>query len=442
MLAMRYRCSTGRILAGLLAVLLAVLSAFAPLPARAQATEPSSNGKLASVKVTGSAKYRSEEVAPATGLSPGATITKADLQNGADRLAQLGLFSDVRYRYGSDQSGVSAEYQVQDAPSFPVWFDNFPWFGDDELTARLKRDVPLFDGTAPQRGSLLHDMTNSLEALLATRGVRSTVSCTLAPAPVTDQQVLQFHVETFGVNIGGVEFGDALAKSDPGIRQRLADVVGRQYSRSLIELFEFEQVRPVYLTHAFLHVRFGAPSAKITGTGADARVTVTAPVEPGPTFAWGGVKWNGNSAILSAELNGLIETKTGDPADGMKTEKTWDSVREDYTRHGFLDVRLAAAPQFDDAAKRVTYNVTITEGPQYHMGKLVLTGLSIEGERRIRAAWGIPEGAIFNDSTYEDFAATGIKAAFTGLPFHYEKIGRFLQEDARTAKVDVLLDFQ
>jgi hypothetical protein len=76
------------------------------------------------------------------------------------------------------------------------------------------------------------------------------------------------------------------------------------------------------------------------------------------------------------------------------------------------------------------------------MGKLVLTGLSIEGERRIRTAWKIESGAIFDKDVYDEFISSGIKQAFVGLPFHYEKVGRFLQEDPTAGTVDVLLDFQ
>jgi outer membrane protein assembly factor BamA len=99
-------------------------------------------------------------------------------------------------------------------------------------------------------------------------------------------------------------------------------------------------------------------------------------------------------------------------------------------------------PKFDDQNKRVTYVVEVSEGPQYHMGKLVLTGLSIEGERRLRKAWSIAPGAVFDKSVYDDFVNTGIKAAFVGLPVHYDKTGKFLQLDPQNAKVDVLLDFQ
>jgi outer membrane protein assembly factor BamA len=415
---------------------------FPAFSALARAQSDAGSSKLASVKVIGSKKYTSELIAPETGLSPGATITKADLQNGADRLAQLGLFSNVQYRFSTEDAGVRLEYQVTDAPALPVRFDNFPWFTDEELFAALKKEIPFFDGTAPENGSMLHEMTNSLERLLATRGVNSSVSNAVVTAPVTDRRVQQFRVENAGANIASLDFGDALARDDRGIQQRLVDVVGKPYSRTVVELFEFEQLRPVYLAHGFLRVRFPDPSPRITGAASAAKVVVAAPIEPGPQFAWSGITWSGNSTVSTSVLNTDITVKPGDPVDGMKLEAMWDAARGEYSKAGYLDMSLTAIPKFDDSSKRVTYDVAINEGPQYRMGKLVLTGLSVEGERRIRAAWGIAPGAVFNKDIYEEFAASGIKAAFVGLPFHYEKVGRFLQEDAAKGVVDVLIDFQ
>jgi outer membrane protein assembly factor BamA len=416
-------------------------ASLALLPALAQAPD-AGNGKLASVTVTGSAKYRPELIVAETGLSAGSTITKADLQTGADRLAGLGLFSNVQYRFATEDAGVRAEYQVADAPTLPVWFDNFPWFTDEELTAALRKEIPLYDGTAPESGSILHEMTSALERLLSMRGVSASVSNTIVIAPVTDRRVQQFQVENAHASIAGVEFSDALAQGDRAVQQRLADVVGQPYSRTLIQLFEFEQVRPVYLAHGFLRARFGEPSARVSGIGAGAKVTVAAPIDPGPAFAWNGLTWSGNSAVSTPVLNVMVTLRPGDPVDGMKLEGIWNAARDEYAKNGYLDMSLTANPQFDDSARRVSYSVAISEGPQYRMGKLVLTGLSIEGERRIRAAWGIAPGAVFNKDIYEEFASTGIKQAFVGLPFHYEKVGRFLQQDTQKGLVDVLIDFQ
>jgi outer membrane protein assembly factor BamA len=410
--------------------------------AHAQSSPEAGSGKLASVKVTGSSRFRSDQIAPSTGLKPGSTVTKDDLQRGADRLAQLGPFASVHYRYGDTEAGVAVEYQVTDAPAVPVWFDNFPWFTDAELISAVKSSVPSFDGTAPEHGTLLDDISDALQFALASRNVHASVTHALVTAPGGSDQVQQFRVDGVDLNIASVEFSDPLAPSDRAIQARLSDLVDHPYSRTAIELFQFEQVRPVYLAHGFLRVQFGPPNTRLVGTGPGARVAVTLAIEPGSAFAWNGVMWSGNTVILSAELNALVTLKPGDPADEMKIQPIWESVHDDYARRGYLEATVTPRAQFDDTAKRVSYTAALSEGPQYRMGKLVLTGLSIEGERRIRAAWKIEPGAVFDKDVYDEFISSGIKQAFVGLPFHYEKVGRFLQEDPKAATVDVLLDFQ
>jgi len=76
------------------------------------------------------------------------------------------------------------------------------------------------------------------------------------------------------------------------------------------------------------------------------------------------------------------------------------------------------------------------------MGKLILSGLSVDGERRIRTAWKIPAGTVFDKSAFEDFMSAGVQQAFAGLPYRYDKIGRLLEPDPKSGTVDVLLDFQ
>ncbi|HEY6444500.1 MAG TPA: POTRA domain-containing protein [Candidatus Acidoferrales bacterium] len=422
-----------------LALLFSVLfSSFA----RAQAPAEAGSGKLAAVKVTGSSKFRSDQIAPATGLKPGATITKDDLQRGADRLAQLGPFSGVHYRYGDSDAGVVVEYQVTDAPAVPVWFDNFPWFTDAELISAVKSSVPLFDGTAPEHGTLLDDIADALQLALASRNVHTSVMHSLVTAPGGSEQIQQFRVDGMDLSVGSIDLSDPLARNDRGIQARLSDIADHPYSRTAIELFEFEQIRPVYLAQGFLRVKFNPPTTHLVGSGTTARVAVTITIDPGPAFAWNGITWSGNTVILSAELTALVTIKSGDPADEMKIEPIWEAVHDDYARRGYLDATVTPRVQFDDTAKRVSYTATISEGPQFRMGKLVLTGLSIEGDRRIRAAWKIDSGAIFDKDVYDEFISSGIKEAFTGLPFHYEKVGRFLQEDPKAGTVDVLLDFQ
>src|SRR3984957_4647070 len=438
------RCDYGRMCYYAAAFLLVLV--LSPLGAATAQSQQSKGGAshLDSVEISGSKKFSSQQIAAAIGLRAGNIITREDLQGAADKLAALGLFSNVQYHFTTVQSGARAIYEASDAPAVDVTFDNFPWFSDDELTAALQHAVLLFDGSAPQGGAILNTMAATLENLVQARGVLGTVSHALISFPLGGQR-MQFRVEGTEITVKGVEFSDGLATNDHAVQQSGASLIGQPYSRSAVELFEFEQVRPVYLTHAFLHVQFGRPGARIPSEGAQpgsTAVVVMVSIAPGPAFKWGSIAWAGNSVISSGELDAIVTLKPGDIADGNKIVALWDAVQSLYGQRGYLDVKLGSQTQFDDQAARVMYSVNITEGPQYHMGNLVLTGLSVDGEKRIRAAWSIPANAVFNVKTYENFLDGGIKNAFIGTPVHYEKVGRFLQENPGTSKVDVLLDFQ
>jgi outer membrane protein assembly factor BamA len=404
--------------------------------------EQAGTARLAVVHITGSKKFTSDQIVTATSLHVGAQVGRDDLQRAADNLAKSGRFSSVQYRFATSDDGVTAEYQVTDAPSVSIWFDDFPWFTDDELTAALKKSLPLFDGTVPEGGALLDQISDEIQGLLTSRGLHAGVTHVLTTLPGSDDHVQQFRTEDAALNIASVDFGDDLAKTDRSLQSRLSDLVGEKYSRAAVALFEFEQVRPVYYSHGFLNAKFSPISAHVVDSGGNPRVAVVAPVIPGPAFTWRAPKFSGNSAVSTLELDTLVPLHEGDVANGVKMESGWEAIRNAFAERGYLDVVLTPTPHFDDSAKTVAYSVAITEGPQYHMGKLVLTGLSLEGEKRIRAAWRIPAGAVFDRSVYEEFATNGIREAFSGLPFHYERIGRVLQENHNHATVDVMIDFQ
>ncbi|HEY7825909.1 MAG TPA: POTRA domain-containing protein, partial [Candidatus Acidoferrales bacterium] len=236
--------------------------------ARTFATPQASSGDsatLGELQVTGSKRFTSAEIAPSVGLRLGASVARDDLQEGANRLAQLGWFSAVDYRFSSGASGVNVEYQVKDAPSVPVEFDNFVWLTDQEIRTALSSSGILFDGTAPLDGTILDAIAAQLANALDAKQVHVQVSHQLTQTPA-GQRVQEFQVEDAELRVSAVEFSDPMAGADRGIQQALSDMVGKPYSRTRLELFELEQIRPVYFAHAYLQVKFGEPSARFTAT--------------------------------------------------------------------------------------------------------------------------------------------------------------------------------
>jgi outer membrane protein assembly factor BamA len=157
------------------------------------------------------------------------------------------------------------------------------------------------------------------------------------------------------------------------------------------------------------------------------------------------VSWKGNVAVLSASLDGLATVKTGEVADGLKIEALWQDVELEYGKRGYLDAKLDAQPDFDDAAHRVSYHVNITEGPQYRMGEMTVTGLSLDAEKQLRHAWQLAPGQIFDNAYFETLLSVLARPKpeiFGELPVHYTQCGHWLRPDTDRHTVDVLLDFK
>src|SRR5580704_1823599 len=151
--------------------------------------------RLDSVLVAGSMRFTSEQIVAAIGLQPGATVGREELQGAADKLAALGLFSNIQYRFSTVADGVKVTYQVSDVPALPVSFDNFPWLSDEELAAGVKSSGILFDGAAPLKGTILDAISSALEKLLDAHNVHGRVSHEVVVHPFNNQSVQQFRVE-------------------------------------------------------------------------------------------------------------------------------------------------------------------------------------------------------------------------------------------------------
>lgn len=403
---------------------------------------------VAEIHASGSHRYTDTQIAATAGLKPGDPVDRDKLQEISERLAQLGVFSRVNFRFTAKNNRATVNFDLQDAPVVPVMFENFPWFTDQELSDEIRGVVPLFDGAAPRGGSLIDEITAALSSKLASRGIKGNVEHTLVAQPASDAEIMQFRQDGPSFTVSSVQFNDFLAQNSEKLHDRASDLVGKKFSRFAIELFENEQVRPVYLSAGQIRVKFGAPVLQLSdaaGGKASSTAIVQIPIEPGPIFRLSGVTWSGNMAIDEAALSKLVTLKGGDLADGMRLAAGWQQVELEYGHRGYLDAKVTPVPQFDNASGTVRYSVGIAEGPQYRMGELVVTGLSVDAERTLRNAWRMAPGQVF-DKTYLDSMLAKLEkptvAIFGEMPVHYEKMGDWLRPNPQNHVIDVLIDFQ
>jgi outer membrane translocation and assembly module TamA len=401
--------------------------------------------KVESVKFSGSSRFGEEELARAIGLAHGTLVTREDIQQAADRLLRMGWFSEVRFKYDSNPKGVMIQFTVRDAPTHPVWYDNFPWFTDAEIAEAIRAAGLPYDGTAPEAGTALDAFRETIARLLKSKNIAGEVEGDLVQAPESESMIERFRATGGEVSVSSLEFSDAVAANDLRVKDLQDTIVGKAYSRYTLAIFIIEHVRPAYASRGYLRARFGEPVAQFVGDPTQPlskNVAVRVPIEPGVLYRWGGAAWSGQVALNEAALSGLMAFVPGEPVDELKLHAGWDNIGSEYAKRGYLEAKVEPAANYNDAEGRVTYKVHIAEGTQYRMGRLVLTGLSLTAERQLLANWKIARGDIFDNSYFEEFLNGGAQKVFQNTPVHFEKIGHLLRPDPQTRTVDVLLDFK
>ncbi len=425
--------------AGLLLVSASALRAQEPAPTPGE-------GHLSKVSVTGTERFSQEAILTAIGLSAGQSITRLQMQVAADHLSAMGVFQNVRYNFRSQKDQVELVFQVEDAELLPVFFDNFPWFTDDELSAAIRAATPFYAGALPAAGSVLEAATTALQKLLPERKVSGQIRRERVGQIHTDGMMLRFSIDGPALKIGAIEFEDPIAAADAALRALAQDLVGKKYSRMAVEIFVREQVRPLYLQRGHLRALYNRPKARFTGDPnkplAD-NVLVLIPIVPGPVFRWGGVTWAGNAAFGAKALDAYVAFPAGETVNGVSVENLWETIQSEYGRLGYLEAKLLPLPRYDESQLKVNYEVRISEGPVYRMGELVITGLSPLAKRKIQEAWTLEKGAVFNSKYFEEFLAScESKKIFGDYVVHYDEVGYLLDRKPENHSVNVLLDFK
>jgi outer membrane protein assembly factor BamA len=385
-----------------------------------------------------------------TGLTIGSKVGRADLQGAADLLLRSGLFSKVTYSFNTKNEAVSVTYNVEETPRLKVTYDNFPWFADSELSDAIRKDLPFYDGTLPEGGTVVDIAGNSIAAFLAAKGTVASVGHDVIVNPLADGSLQQFHVDGIAPRIASVEFSDPNLKDNKVVLQHLPEIRGKAYSRMAIDIFLAEAIRPVYQELGNLRATLGPPEVRLTGDPNQKlpeQIPVYVPCNPGPAYQWQGMAWSGNTALSTAVLTNTVGMKESEVANGSKIEQGFDQVRDAYGHLGYLEVKLNFIPVYDDPSHKVTYQVAVTEGAQFHFNAMTITGMSLAGEKLIREAWPQNPGDVFDKKIFDDLLTrlqlpAKRETVFKQLPIHYDTVGHWLQTDPVKGTVDVLLDFK
>ncbi len=409
----------------------------------------SSLGKIKEIRVTGLKRYTPAEVLPVAGLAVGQTVTEDDLKEATNVLARTGAFSNLAYSYSTLAGTVKVTLDIEETTQLlAVRLDNFVWWTEDELRAKLRGRVALYRDQLPVAGSLPDSVADGLQALLSERQLPGHVTYSRFGLEGHPLEAFVYHVEDISVRIRSVEFPGAGADEIPALLAAAQkQLIGKQYSAAQLVLISGLDFRDVYQSRGYLQVQFGTPTPTahelpkpVTTDIADAepapdanlvRVDVQLPVQPGPQFRLASVDWNGNKTIPTESLEKLIAVPAGSVADLPKLRENLAAVTQAYGKRGYMKILSNLEPHLDMAAKTASFTVHITEGDVYHFGELTIEGVDTKTAERLRERWAMRPGEPF-DTGYE---MTFMRQTQTLLPQ-----GRWSSADTHLDETDKTVD--
>jgi outer membrane protein insertion porin family len=108
------------------------------------------------------------------------------------------------------------------------------------------------------------------------------------------------------------------------------------------------------------------------------------------------MKTRGKTLISFVDKSGRL--------DEVQLEQDLDKIREFYQDHGYIDVEVKNVRRDRTEKGPMTITVVISEGPQYHVRKLTVSGYQAASEPRIRALLKMKEGSVYSPKQLRDDA--------------------------------------
>lgn len=392
-----------------------------------------------SVEATGSKLYPSDEITAASGLKLGEPGSEALFNQARDRLVSMGVFASVAYQYEAapgGKPGYKVTFEVADVDiTYPVRFSGLG-VEEAELSAHLKRTVPLYRGRLAPTPVMLARIRKAIEEFLAAQGRPAAVASRITSDNPAELYVL-FHPEGAPPVIAEVRFSGNQILPSSLLQNTIHGVaIGVEYREAFFRELLQNSIVPLYEARGRLRVKFPSIEAKPAEKAKGLALLVK--IEEGDSYKLRRVKVEGTQT-LDDELLKTANLTEEDVANFDEVKNAQQRIRQRLMTGGYLRASSKVAREIDDVKKTVDVTFLVEPGPRYNFGKLEIKGLDIIGEAAIKKAWALEPGKVFN-ADYPPFFLNRVREEnmFDDLG----ETSHIITPDDRNLTVDVTLIFK
>jgi outer membrane protein assembly factor BamA len=362
------------------------------------------------IRFQGAPQYSQDELLAAAGVKPGARLTALEIKARAKQLNDTGFFAVVRFSNDSKGPLFTLTPVTQ---LYPLHLDNLPIEPGKDLDDKLRAAFPLYHGLLPASGSTDDEICQTFEQTLASEGVKATVKAALT-SDLGQQKMtaVNFIIASPPVHIGSIHVAGVSPAMQLKVNTLVEGQTGNEFDTENTAAGLKRSFEDLYQDQGYAAVEVDVsridPPVVVSG-GADPAIEIpfSVTVKEGGIYKVGAINYPPDALVSRADVQkilGKYPAGSGRPLDQFVL-----AVNDALHARGYLDSSAVPHATFNEATHIVNYTIEIDAGQLYRMGTVRFDGAPDAMALKLKNAWKLSAGAVFDEGYVSGFAAQAQK---------------------------------
>ncbi|OGR82261.1 MAG: outer membrane protein assembly factor BamA, partial [Elusimicrobia bacterium RIFCSPHIGHO2_01_FULL_64_10] len=359
-------------------------------PARAEAPKPKI---IREIRIEGAKNFKQRAVRDLIKTRPRDFFSEGALREDIQFILGSGNYEDAEVRTEDVAGGVRVIYSVKEKPVVR----KVDFTGNSKIRdGRLAGEISL----KKKEGYDAVKLRADVQTILSQYGEKGYADAKVEPFTTFDDAADQVSInfvikEGKRVLIERVEFAGNAAFSTRKLRRLIKTKKRKVYNSEQISE-DRKEIEKFYKNNGYAQVK---TTDTVTAYNADrTRITLTFPIEEGPSFVVGDFTFRGNSVYSNEELMKAVRLKPGRRSNEEKFEETLQNLRELYLDKGYLYSRIEPEQDPDPKAGLIHYKFYIDEGGIVYIDRIFVEGNKKTKEKVFRREILLKPGDPFSSS--------------------------------------------
>jgi len=320
------------------------------------------------------------------------------LQNAVVALDWFERLEPVAQDPDGTRSAVVVEFQVTERPAVTA----VQITGNSQLrTGDILEKVLVKQGDLVSATKLRAD-EEAIKALYLDKGYADVeVSSRTEPGETTGSVKVVFAiVEGAQTKIKQVRFSGNVWASEATLRSKMDTKPPSLFDSGVFQAVTLEadkqKIVDYYADHGFIDARVERAEKEVQPGDGRNELVITVYVDEGAQYDYAGMSFEGNKVFPTSQLESLVSQRTGKPVSRQKVLDDFQRVVDLYTENGYIFNQIQRREVRDEAAKTVSYVVSIVEYDKAHIERIIFRGNEKTSEHVLRRELPIAEGDVFN----------------------------------------------